>query len=116
MKRILALFLIAITLVTMLVTSVGAVPIEDDYGEIVGTATLTHTNYVYKLVVRSEDSNGSVYARIYLYDSNRNTIDGGWDSGTGSMTFSRGEAGVRPYYKSIWAKAQGYRYVFYDEY
>ena len=116
MKKLIALVLTVVAVVTMLVTSIAAVNIEDDNGDIVGTSTLTHSNYVYTLDVRSTRSSGSVYGRIYLYNANKGTIDGGWDSGTGSMSITHGKSGVKPYYKSIWSKAQGIQYTYYDEY
>lgn len=116
MKKLLALFLAAISVVTVLITSVGAVDITDSQGTIYGNAVLTHSRYVYTLEVTSRADGGSVYGRIYLYDSGRNTIDGGWDSGYDELSITYGEAGVRPYYKSIWAKAQGVQYTYYDEY
>lgn len=116
MKKFLAILLTALTLSTMLVVSTGALNITDDQGNICGTAVLTQSRYVYTLKVTSNTTRGSVYGRIYLYDSGRNTIDGGWDSGYDELSITYGEAGVRPYYKSIWAKAQGVKYTYYDEY
>lgn len=116
MKKFLAILLTALTLSAMLVVSVGALDITDSQGTIYGTAVLTHSRYVYTLEVTSKAKGGSVYGRIYLYDSGRNTIDSGWDSGFDELSITYGEAGVRPYYKSIWARAQGVQYTYYDEY
>ena len=124
MKRLISVVLVVTLMCVFLLVPVGALTVYDENGQAVGTSVLTSSNggRIYNLKVTDTTGSGRAYGRIYLYDANQNTIDGGWDGYyepyfyTNYVELTKGNSSISPSYRSIWSKICDVRYVYYDEY
>ena len=116
MKKIIIVIVCASLLMTTLVTPINALYIYKD-GVIVGQSVLTSKNYsrVYHLEV-TDFVGSAAYGAIYLYDSNGNIIDGGWDGYYSFVTLEKGDPTRPVTYKTIRSSVQGVPYEYYYEY
>lgn len=118
MKRLISFVLVFALMSIFLLVPVDALTIYDSNGNAVGTSVLTSSSggRVYTLKVTDTTGGSTAYGRIYLYDSNSNFIDGGWDGYSSYVELTKGNSSKTPAYRNIWSKVKSVQYTYYDEY
>lgn len=117
MKRFFAIILCIGLMCSLSVISVSAINIYNSNGDLVGTSTLTSSSSSRVYTLKVTDLVGTrAYGAIYLYDSNGNLIDGGWDGYYSYVELTKGNSSYPVTYRSIRCSVQGNSYVYYDEY
>ena len=117
MKRFLTIIFCIIIVCSLSVMSVSALNIYNSNGDLVGTSVLTSSNSSRVYTLKVTDLVGSrAYGAIYLYDSNGNLIDGGWDGYYSYVELTKGKASSPVTYKTIRSAVQDNVYVYYEEY
>lgn len=117
MKRFAAIILCIVLVCSLSVMSVGALNIYNENGDVVGTSVLTSSSSSRVYTLKVTDLVGTrAYGAIYLYDSNGNLIDGGWDGYYSYVELTKGDASSPVTYKTIRSAVQGNLYVYYEEY
>ncbi len=117
MKRFLAIMLCIVLVCSMSAMSVSALNIYNEDGDVVGTSVLTSSNSSRVYTLKVTDLVGTrAYGAIYLYDSNGNLIDGGWDGFYSYVELTKGKASSPITYKTIRSAVQDNLYVYYEEY
>lgn len=100
---------------SLTVVSVSALNIYDNDGNLVGTSKLTNSGSVNVFHLEVEDLIGSrAYGAIYLYDSNGNMIDGGWEGYSSYVELTKGYASSPVAHKAIRSSVQGYEKEYYS--
>lgn len=117
MKRFAAIILCIVLVCSLSVMSVGALNIYNPNGDVVGTSVLTSSSSSRVYTLKVTDLVGTrAYGAIYLYDSNGNLIDGGWDGYYSYVELTKGDSSSPVTYKTIRSAVQGNLYVYYEEY
>ena len=117
MKRFAAIILCIVLVCSLSVMSVGALNIYNENGDVVGTSVLTSSSSSRVYTLKVTDLVGTrAYGAIYLYDSNGNLIDGGWDGYYSYVELTKGDASSPVTYKTIRSAVQGNLYVYYEKY